>query len=340
MTFTMPPIPRDLKTYNHAGFQVSFSFTKYLDCEFRRSRKKTPCRWDIWSFFNEELPMIIRIIDKKTSHNKQERKKYIEFEAWYKRESHEPSKTHIVQEGMWVNNGFVYPEERRVGLHRAVLASKEISSISNEKKFSRYIVALTTAESKKVGIFTVPAKYSDGRDLYIKATILWSMIASPGRNLIRWESTLKREYFSNVLGRMQQFLRLKPNILIRNVEELRVRSEFQYSEIVCVEHPETKEIIPGLIVGETAISYIQKSSKTVFFLQLVEYYSFHEEEPSFVPLQIEAEGKRLSVAVCLLRTAPERVVRHWGNRPILLEEIDNGKMDQVRLCLEVFCDRS
>ena len=288
-----------------------------------------PKRWDIWTFFDPSLAIIVHDLDT-----------MIKYAAWYARNSDSPRWKKSFSNWLTSGEAWYSQDKWRWGLHWVTIANDVVDS-------KRCVFAFMTTQGFK-GIPELLVQRNGDRS-WVKPYNLWGGAAIRGSSLIENKGVLNE--IPEVLGKIREFLLLENNIKWcsdHDHETFCKLCKFQYGELILVTNPVTGVEIPGVVIGDTAVSGREKlhgwDEPQVLFLMLTDHKEFHDDSKFYYPTNIlyKKKGKKeeelQSVALTTFRVAPECSIRKWGNGDIC-RKIDDDIIDEIKIILkgEYFC---
>lgn len=284
-----------------------------LDYLSKDDLHRSPSRWDIWFYFTSELPIEIIYND-------------IRFHRLFDRNDDEPLNSPHGR-SLMMPLAFWRPDEEEFGPHRELIVTQPIGLHTSSPIM---IIAFLTKEHGK----DIPLKellVQAEKDVFTKCFCLWEDIGIPGYTLIKYFATYKgNPCTQKIMGLIHEFLRLKTPQWGCDYEDKRKATGFCDGELIVVTDPLSKNRMPGVIIGDLAVTGHESSIRpaNVLFLRLYPHKPAHSSEQAtlFVPADVKYQGIAQSVALLGFRFAPLKYLSKWKSgetilRPQIMAEI-------------------
>lgn len=256
------------------------------------------------------------------------------YDAWFDRHDHEPYKK-MPRSGRnsLANLAFIEPATGRHGFHHFVLLTEGLPLDGSQHQM---VSALTTTKEHPERLH-VKVCSCDSKEYWVGCFCLWSIPAAPGETLIEFHGQLEdagRRHM--VLNKVRELLCLSPPTWGFNYDHQRAKSPFAYGELVVLQNPGTRALLPGIVVGDVAATGMLASNNspgTMIFLQLVRYQPHHKDSIDHIETDFVLNGSPQSIDVTLFRTAPTSLARKWSKSSVVASD---KIMEEVRRRIEVY----
>lgn len=271
-------------------------------------------RWDIWSVFDENLPVLWK--DSAGA----------SYLIWLESGAVET----CVHGHRWLHSAFGFerpaPGREAAAFHRALVATNAVR-IEGDDSDLRGVV-FTTGDDlaaqygrKKAERLNVETGTSGGEASWVTCFSLLGIVAKTGTTFIKPHGKIREKDGDNVRRKVSEFLLLSPPTWGRDYEGLRRKVDYEHAELIVVQGPGSAPMIPAVIVGDLAVTGLQGPKGALLVLRLVEYLDSHEQSSCFLPVDPQLGGVPLSVALPLIWPVPLQAAAPWpGGRKKLDRE--------------------